>query len=134
MPWTEGNRGAPEGHSFTYVGLNYLFFAFFKFFGLSNPYVLMIFNRVIHACFSILGVYFGIKITEKVSNRGNAIKVGWILSLLWLMQFMSVRNLVEMVSIPFLMWGVWKLIDVKNNKSFLVGGILLVLQSPFAIR
>ena len=131
LPWTNGNRGVPEGHSFTYVGLNYLFFAFFKFFGLNNPSVLMIFNRIIHAFISILVVFFGIKITEKLSNRSNAIKVGWLLSLLWLMPFMSVRNLVEMVSIPFLMWGVWKLVDVKKFKSYLIGGILIGVAISF---
>mgnify|MGYP000730876582 FL=1 len=27
LPWTEGNTG-PDGHSFSYVGLNYIYFLF----------------------------------------------------------------------------------------------------------
>ena len=27
LPWSPENQGVPEGHSFTYVGLNFFFFA-----------------------------------------------------------------------------------------------------------
>ena len=47
LPWSEGNRGGPEGHSFTYVGLNFLFFYTFKFMGIANPMLLMFLNRLI---------------------------------------------------------------------------------------
>ncbi len=131
LPWTEGSTGKPEGHSFTYVGLNYLFFASCKLIGLNDPKILMIFNRLLHALLSMLVVYFGIKITEKVSNRKNAINVGWILALLWLMPFMSVRNLVEMASIPFLMWGIWFLLEAKGRSAFVYGGALIGLAISF---
>jgi len=110
LPWSETSTGKPEGHSFTYVGLNYCFFAICKLVGFIDPKGLMIVNRIFHALLSVLVIYFGIKITHKISNRKNAVVVGWLLSLLWIMPFMSVRNLVEMVSIPFLMWGTWFII------------------------
>jgi hypothetical protein len=135
LPWTEGSTGKPEGHSFTYVGLNYLYFAACKFVGINDPKILMVINRLIHALLSILVVYFGIKITEKVSNRKNAITVGWILSLLWLMPFMSVRNLVEMVSIPFLMWGMWLLLKAENRRKYFVyAGLLIGLAISFRFQ
>jgi hypothetical protein len=131
LPWSEGNRGGAEGHSFTYVGINYLYFALAKFIGLDNPMMLMVFNRILHAIGSILVVYFGIKITEKLSNRKNAVIVGWILSLLWVMPFLSVRNLVEMTSIPFLMWGVWLLVRNRKEIDFLYAGMLLGMAVSF---
>lgn len=133
LPWTKGSTGQPEGHSFTYVGLNYLFFAICKFFGFVNPKGLMILNRILHALLSSLVIYFGIKITEHLSNRKNAITVGWILALLWLMPFMSVRNLVEMVAIPFLMWGIWYLIksDIFNKKNYILAGIMCGMAISF---
>ena len=135
LPWTEGSTGKPEGHSFTYVGLNYLFFASCKFIGINDPKILMVINRLLHALLSILVVYFGVKITEKVSNRKNAITVGWILSLLWLLPFMSVRNLVEMVSIPFLMWGMWLLMKAENSrKLFFYGGLLIGFAISFRFQ
>jgi hypothetical protein len=126
LPWSINSHGKPDGHSFTYVGLNYLFFAFCKSIGIINPKLLMILNRILHALLSTLVIYFGIKITQKLSNRNNAITVGWILSLLWLMPFMSVRNLVEMVAIPFLMWGIWYILknEIPKKMDLILAGIM----------
>jgi len=126
LPWSSNSHGSPDGHSFTYVGLNYLFFAFCKSIGIINPKLLMIFNRILHAILSTLVIYFGLKITQKLSNRKTAITVGWILSLLWLMPFMSVRNLVEMVAVPFLMWGIWYVLknEIPNRMDLILAGIM----------
>lgn len=131
LPWSPGSTGMPEGHSFTYVGLNYIYFYLFKWFGISDPKILMLFNRLFHAFFSMLVVYFGIKITEKLSDKKNAITVGWILALLWMLPFLSVRNLVEVVSIPFLMWGTWLMIKNENKWNFLFAGLLIGLAVSF---
>jgi hypothetical protein len=47
LPWSENSRGIPEGHSFTYVGLNYCFFAICKLIGFTDPKALMIINRIL---------------------------------------------------------------------------------------
>lgn len=133
LPWSKEFKGEPQGHSLTYVGLNYSFFATCKLVGFENPKGLMIFNRVLHALLSIFVIYFGLKITEKISSRKNAVTVGWILSLLWLMPFMSVRNLVEIVAIPFLMCGFWYLIkdDNLNRKNLFVAGLMCGVAISF---
>ena len=131
LPWSKEYRGTPQGHSFTYIGMNFLFFKTCNFIGINDPKVLMIINRLLHALLSIFVVYFGIKITEKISNRKNALTVGWILALLWLIPFMSVRNLVEMACIPFLMWGIWLLIEAKGRSAFIYGGVLIGLAVSF---
>ena len=58
LPWTEGNAGIPEGHSFTYVGLNYIYFSIMKFLGVTDPKILMIVNRLIHALASLIVVWY----------------------------------------------------------------------------
>jgi hypothetical protein len=131
LPWTKGNKGMPEGHSFTYVGLNYIFFYLCDIVGIEDPKILMLFNRLAHAMLSMLVVYFGIKITEKISSRKNALTVGWILALLSIMPFLAVRNLVELTSIPFLLWGVWLLIKNDNKRNFLYAGLLIGLAISF---
>ena len=131
LPWSEGNRGKPEGHSFTYVGLNYIFFYIVKFFGFSDPKTLMLFNRLLHALLSLLVVYFGIKITDKISNRKNAVIVGWLLALVSVIPFLSVRNLVELSAIPFMIWGVWLLIKNETKINFLYAGLLVGLAVSF---
>ncbi len=127
LPWNQldKEKPMPEGHSFTYVGLNYVFFYCCKALGITDPKVLMLLNRLIHALLSMLVVYFGIKITNKISSRKNAVTVGWLLAALSVMPFLSVRNLVEMAAIPFLIWGVWLLVKEETNKHFLYAGLLI---------
>lgn len=131
LPWSPGSRGIPEGHSFTYVGLNYAFFSMLKGIGISDPKILMLLNRLVHGLFSLLIVHFGYKITEKLSSKKNAVIVGWVLALLWLLPFLSVRNLVEITCIPFMMWGVWLTVKGENLKRFLWAGLLLGLAVSF---
>lgn len=125
LPWSPGNTGAPHGHSFTYVGLNYFYFYIMKFLGVSDPKILMLINRIIHALFSLLIVHFSIKITEKISNKKAAVSVGWILALLWILPFLSVRNLVEIVCIPFMLWSVWLTLKSDKKKLFFIAGLLM---------
>ena len=94
----------PQGHNLFYVGIHYILFYIMELLGLSSPQGKMYIIRLIHAVFSLLTVYFGYKITEKLSNINSARQVGLLLALLWFMPFMSVRNMVEVVSMPFLLW------------------------------
>lgn len=131
LPWTEGNRGLPEGHSFTYVGLNFIYFSIMKFLGIVDPKILMLINRLIHALASLVVVWYGMKITEKLSNRQNALKVGWLLALLWILPFVSVRNLVEVAALPFLAYGVWLLLKKEQVKIFLLSGMVIGMAVSF---
>lgn len=130
LPWTEGNTG-PDGHSFSYVGLNYLYFLIMKFLGIVDPIVLMFFNRLIHAAASMLVVIYGIKITRKFSSEVNAVRVGWLLALAWLIPILSVRNLVETAAIPLLVLGFWYLIRERGTKDFLWAGLLIGFAVSF---
>lgn len=131
LPWSEANRGGPEGHSFTYVGLNYLIFEAVKGIGIDDPKLMMLINRLIHAAFSLLIVHFGFRITEKLGNREQAINIGWLLALLWILPFLSVRNLVEITCIPFMLWGVWLLIKDEHKHRFFWAGMLLGMAVSF---
>lgn len=131
LPWSEGNNGIPAGHSFSYVGLNYLYFAVAKLLGIVDPHILMIINRILHGLFSLLIVYFGFKITQKIAGQKEATLVGWLLAMLWILPFFSVRNLVEFTSIPFLMWGIWLIVSEKNTRNFLIAGLLVGMAVSF---
>lgn len=131
LPWSPGNKGIPDGHSFTYVGINYIYFLLMKAMGIVDPKTLMIINRVLHAIFSLLVVYFGYKITEKLSNRQTAVRVGWILSAMWIMPFLSVRNLVEITSIPFLMAGIYLSLDPKRKNVLWWAGMAIGMAVSF---
>lgn len=133
LPWNQLDKKepVPEGHSFTYVGLNYVFFYCCKVIGINDPKILMLLNRLIHGLLSLLVVYFGIKITDRISNHKNAVTVGWLLALFYIMPFLSVRNLVELAAIPYLIWGVWLLVKEETKKNLFYAGILIGLAVSF---
>jgi hypothetical protein len=126
----------PEGHSFFYVGIHYLLFLLIKFLGITNPDTKMIVIRVIHAVFSLLVVWSGYKIALKYSTQRNANLVGMLLAVFWFMPFLAVRNLVEIVAIPLLMYGVYLVIDAPDRAKpkwwFFAGG--LILGVAFSVR
>ncbi len=141
LPWTPGNEG-PQGHSFFYVGINYVIFKTLTVFGLESPQFKMFIIRTLHALLSLLVISFGYRIACLITERKVAYKVALLLSVFWFMPFLSVRNLVEMVTIPFIMYGTLivlrqELIRRHNEPgyhqtSFLVAGIFLGLG--FSVR
>ena len=75
LPWSPLSDGKPEGHSFTYVGLNYFYFVLMKAIGIVDPKVLMLINRLVHAAFSLLIVHFGFKITQKLGSYESTTQI-----------------------------------------------------------
>ncbi|MEZ5197353.1 MAG: glycosyltransferase family 39 protein [Bacteroidales bacterium] len=136
--WLPGSSDnpVPSGHSFFYVGIHYLIFLFFKFIGISDPQTKMFIIRLIHGAFSLIVVAIGYRTVEKVSGIKAARITGLLLAVYWFMPFLSVRNLVEVVCIPFLMAGTWIVIkdweEEKSAKYFLLAG--LVIGLAFSVR
>jgi hypothetical protein len=135
FPWTPGNKG-PSGHSLFYVGLHFVFFKFLNSVGIINPQTKMFLVRLIHALFSLTVIYWGYKISFYISkNIRFAINTAWMLGLYWFMPMLSVRNLVEVVCVPFLMCGTWLLVKNTSSKngwlSFVAG---LVSGLAFSVR
>jgi hypothetical protein len=102
--------------------------------GIFDPQVKMYTVRLLHAFYSLLTVYFGYRITGKLTNRHYAKQVGLLLSLYWFWPFLCVRNLVEVACIPMLAWATW--LAVKYDKGsfarYIWVGVLLGLA--FNIR
>jgi hypothetical protein len=133
LPWN-GNTIA-NGPSLLYPGFHYYLFLMLKSIGITNPEFKMLIVRLMHAVYNLAIVYFGYRITKKLSGQEIAARVGWILALLWLLPMMSVRNAVEIVCIPPLMWATWLLLNAdekNNNLGFLVAG--LIAGIAFSIR
>lgn len=111
--WAPGignDRESPEPISFFYLGFLYVFFKGLNFLGIENPDTQMYVIRFIHACYSLLTVYFAYRITERLSGKRDAFYVGLLLALIAVMPNYSVRNLVEFVCMPPLLAGFWILI------------------------
>jgi hypothetical protein len=136
--WLPGSteKPTPSGHSFFYVGIHYLILLSMKYAGIVNPQTKMFIIRLLHAAFSLVTVYIGYKITLRLSDQKTARLTGLLLAVLWFMPFLSVRNLVEVVSIPFLIYGTWLIMDnwdwENRLKYFFYAG--LVIGLGFSVR
>ena len=131
----EDGSGSAKGFSLFYTGIHYLLFKLFELIGLTNPQGKMYVVRLIHALWSLLTIHYGYKIALHYSEKPIANRVGWLLALFWIFPFLSVRNLVEYVSVPLLVYGTWLVIRQENRTSlltFLWAGFLFGLA--FNIR
>lgn len=134
LPWTSGNNG-PSGHSLFYVGLHFLFFKALDYFGLQDPQFNMFLVRFIHTLFSLSVVYYGYRIAEKMGGKTIALHTSLILGLAWFIPMLSVRNLVEVVCVPFLIYAVYILyINDKNDKWWIYILAGLISGIAFSIR
>ena len=115
LPWNQENP-EPTGHSFFYIGFHFLLFTAMKWTGITDPQLKMFLVRLIHALFSLLIISLGYRLTERLSDRKTARFAGLLLAVYWFMPFFSVRNLVEIVCIPFLLAGIWMVINSDNRK------------------
>jgi len=102
---------SPDGHSLFYSGIHFLIFKYLKWRGLMDPQGKMYVIRALHAIWSMLVVIYGYKITEFYAGKKVARQAGMILSILWCVPMLAVRNLVEVVCVPPLMIATWMLIN-----------------------
>lgn len=107
--WTRGipywfDMDHPSGFSIVYPGINYLIMVGSKAVGLTSPEGIMYIDRAIHAAWSLLGVALAYKLTELISeDRPTAFTAGLLAALFSFLPYGSVRNLPEMVCVPFVM-------------------------------
>ena len=117
----------PKGEAYLfnliYVEIHTLIFSFCESLGWYNPEVKMLIARLIHALFSMLTIYVGYRLTERLSNRPNDAKiVGLLLAVFWVFPFMSVRNLRELACTPPMMLGCYYACakDIKTKQILLM--------------
>ena len=128
LPGSSDNIG-PTGHNFFYPGVHYLLFSFFKLIRFNDPQSKMIVVRFLHAAWSLITVYFGYKITEKLGDKKSARMAGLLLAILWFMPWLSVRNLVEMACIPFIILAIWFIVSREessgNQAAYFLAGLFI---------
>jgi hypothetical protein len=128
--WT--NRGEPEAHSIVYPSVQYILLNGLEAIDIHDPQTQMYLIRLVHAVYSLLIVFFGFKIAEILTNRQTAKKTGLILALFWVLPFLSVRNLIEVVCIPPLMAGFYYTLTSKSKiQNALIAGLCFGLSFAF---
>lgn len=138
--WVDGynnwfNSDQASHFSLVYPGFHYLLFSLLEQIGITDPQVKMFFVRLLHAVYSLLIVIYGYLITLELSDEKTARQTGIILALFWVLPFMSVRNLAEIVCIPPMLIGYYLILiaEEKNKVKFWVfAGLAFGLA--FALR
>lgn len=130
LPGSPGNSG-PTGHNFFYPGLHFILFSFFKIIHLNDPQMKMFLVRLINGSWSLITIYFGYKITERLSDKRSARIVGLLLAILWFMPWVSVRDLVEVSCLPLLILAVWFIVSRGDQSgqtsAYFLAGLFLGL-------
>lgn len=130
LPWNQGGNPRPSGHSYVYVGAHYLLFSALDSVGLNDPKAMMVIVRLLHALLSLVVVRTGYRIALRISDERTAWQCGLLLALFFFMPFLAVRNLFEVVCIPFLMLGAWQLVKDAHGptlKQALLAGLWIGL-------
>jgi hypothetical protein len=127
LPWNqEVDQIQAHPANFAYVGTQFLLFKALDFAGIVQPQSQMLVVRFLHALFSLLIIVLGHRLAVRLgADQKTALLVAWILAVGGLFPNLAVRNLVEMVCIPPLLWGLAA--AVKSEKldlrSVLVAGV-----------
>lgn len=117
LPWNQPGFPKPTGHMMLYPGLHYLLFTLWEWLGLRDPDVKMVLVRLLHAGWSLVTVRVGYRLALHLTGEtGIAWRTGLFLALFFFMPFLSVRNLVEMVSAPLLVLSAWWLVRADNEQ------------------
>ncbi|HEY0977309.1 MAG TPA: glycosyltransferase family 39 protein [Flavobacteriales bacterium] len=126
LPWNQPQPPIPTGHMMVYPGLHFLLFTLLKAIGISTPGPQMVVVRLLHAAWSLLVVRVGYRLALRASGPETAWRCGLFLALFFFMPFLSVRNLIEMVSAPLLMlaaWHAWQGVEQDRWRSVALAGL-----------
>ncbi|MGB1671565.1 MAG: hypothetical protein ACPHCT_08820, partial [Flavobacteriales bacterium] len=111
MPWSQRANGienpTPHQANLAYAGIVSGYFRVCNALGFVDPGRQMLLLRLLHGVFSLLIVGLGFRIAEKLGGERPARWTGWALAAFGLFPLLGVRQLVEMVCIPPLMWSAW---------------------------
>lgn len=124
--------------NFLYAGIHYLLFGFLQWIGIFNPEVKMFFSRILHSAFSLIVVTGGYELTRRLSGVNAARISGLLLAIYFFMPFLAVRNLVEIVCIPFLILAFLFLTgeEIKRKPAFyaFLAGIMFGMAFCFRFQ
>jgi len=119
MPWSQRANGiekpTPHQANLAYAGLLSGFFRACNALGFVDPARQMLLLRLLHGVFSLLIVALGYRLAEKLGGERPARWTGWALAAFGFLPMLGVRQLVEMVCIPPLLWSAWVVVKRKRR-------------------
>ncbi|MEN9334152.1 MAG: hypothetical protein RLY35_1332 [Bacteroidota bacterium] len=127
IPGWGNTETAPQAFSFLYNGILFVIYKALYALGMDDPQHLQWVVRVLHGMWSLLSVYFVYQLTLRLSNKQNAVTAALLMAFLGLMPLNAVRNLVEVVSQPLIIGGVYYC-TMPKTRQLVLGGVFLGLS------
>lgn len=124
----------PSGQSLLYPSIHYYLLKLLFGIGINDTQSVMMIIRLLHGAALVFIVFFGYKIAQILSGEKAAKLSGLLLAILWFMPFFSVRNLIEFISIPPLLAGIYYIIKDKNRISSFASGLFFGLAFTFRFQ
>lgn len=125
------DRDVPPGHSVVYPGILYGIFVASINVGITDPQSQMLVMRIIHALLATLTIPLAAAIARKIGSEESARAAAFLVAVFWVLPFLSVRNLIEVVSITPLMAGVYLGLRRANVRDVLLAGLAFALAFVF---
>jgi len=125
------HRVEPPGHSVVYPSILYGILSTCMNVGINDPQSQMLVVRILHALFATLTIPLAFAIARIVGSEKSARAAAFLVAVFWVFPFMSVRNLIEMMSIPPLMLGVWLTLRRSSWKDLVVAGLAFAVAFMF---
>ena len=140
--WLRGDNDYLAGdsqfyRSLLYPYLNYLQIDACHAIGIIHPDSVMLINRLLHAALSLWTIALTYRIALRLSDRPTAFVAGLVVAAYAVMPYIAVRNLIEAVCMPFLLWGLNEILRAEQEewhtiRPWIVAG--LALGIGFLIR
>ncbi len=122
-----------NGRSVIYPGIIYSLLWVMETIGIYSPTIKMFIISFFHVILSLTMISLSMKITELYNKKAITL-VGLMLAGTWLLPFLSVRTLIEMVAIPPLLYATYLVLanKISSTKDILIIGFMFFLA--FTIR
>ncbi len=125
------HRVEPPGHSVVYPSILYAILSSCMNIGITDPQSQMLVMRILHALFATLAIPLAAAIARKVGSERSAQLAALLVAVFWMLPFMSVRNLIEMMCIPPLMIGVYWTLRRHSTKDLVLAGLAFAVAFMF---
>ncbi|MCX6141564.1 MAG: glycosyltransferase family 39 protein [Candidatus Kapabacteria bacterium] len=125
------DRAAPPGHSVAYPAMLFGLLTACTGLGITDPQTQMLVMRLLHALFATLAIPLAAAIARRVGTEESARAAAFLVAVFWILPFLSVRNLIEVVCIPPLMLGTFLVIRRQTIRDVIVAGLAFSIAFMF---
>ncbi|MBK9184111.1 MAG: DUF2079 domain-containing protein [Ignavibacteria bacterium] len=125
------NRDVVPGHSVVYPGILYGILSACIGIGITDPQTQMLVMRILHALLATLAIPLAAAIARRIGSEESAKAAAFLVAVFWVLPFLGVRNLIEVVCIPPLMTGVFLVLRRGSMRDIVLAGLAFAVAFLF---